>query len=141
MSDKLPDNIIDIEILRINRNIDKECKCNRWERRFTIDTANKKVYCGCGAEVDPYDAIYDIAYGHERLQAEIKKLLEQRKQIVDYKPWLLVFRNLESHWRGNKDLLPTCPHCGRGFYFEELTRWINKRLEDLRREKEDTNEK
>ena len=136
MDDKLPDKIIDLEILRINRNIDKQCKCNRWERNFTVDTTNKKVYCSCGAEVDPYDAIYDIAYRRDRLNEEVKRLLEQRKEIVEYKPWLLVFRDLESRYR-TKRMLPACPHCGRGFYFEEIRCWVNRRLEDLRRGKED----
>ncbi|WHH59147.1 hypothetical protein [Petroclostridium sp. X23] len=134
-TDQLPDKIIELDILRINRNIDKKCKCNRWERKFTVDTTNKKVYCNCGAEVDPYEALEDLARNRERIVEENKRLYEQRKQIIDYKPWLLVFRDLESQYR-SKMMLPACPHCGRGFFFEELRSWTNRQLEIKRREKE-----
>lgn len=135
---ELPDKIIDLEVLRINRNIGKRCKCEN--RNFVVDTDNREITCGkCGAWVDPYEAIYELARTRERMVDETKRLLEQRKQIINYKPHLLVFRNLESHYR-SKEMLPCCPECGKAFYFEHITSWTNRRMEEMRREKEHGND-
>ena len=124
MSDRLPDKIIDIDQVRINRNIDKLCKCK--PRTFMIDTTNRRIICGgCGAEVDPYDALYELAFNGNALQKQVERLLEQRKQILDYKPWLLVIRNLEKKYRGKK-MLPCCPVCEEPFYLEEIKVWLGR---------------
>lgn len=130
MSDRLPDKIVDIDQIRINRNIDKKCKCK--PRKFMIDTTNRLVICsGCGAEVDPYDALYELAFNGNALQRQVEQLLEQRKQILDYKPWLLTIRNLEKRYRGKK-MLPCCPRCEEPFYLEELDLWLSKTFADAR---------
>ncbi|MEN1968997.1 hypothetical protein WMZ97_13100 [Lentibacillus sp. N15] len=127
---KLPEKITDIDQLRINRNIDKKCKCKK--RKFVLDTTNKRVICnGCGAEVDPYDALYEMATNSNRLQEQVEQILEQRKQIVDYKPWLVTIRKLEKQYRGKK-MLPNCPVCEEPFYLEELTHWTGKPFADAR---------
>lgn len=127
---KLPEKIIDLDQLRINRNIDKLCKCH--ERNFVLDTTNKRIICGgCGSEVDPYDALFELASNGNRLKRQVEQLLEQRKQILDYKPWLLTIRNLEKKYRG-KRMLPCCPTCDEPFYLEELVSWMGKEFADAR---------
>ena len=129
--EKLPDKVVDIEVLRINRNINKRCQCD--DRNYVVDTQNKEVSCGkCGARIDPYEAIEDLAYNHERLQREAQMLLDQRREITNYKINMVVFRGLESNYRGKK-MLPICPHCNRAFYFEELNFWTNREIEERRR--------
>jgi hypothetical protein len=126
MSADLPENIVSIEALRINRNIEKRCKCQ--DRTFVVDPNNRSVHCGtCGARVEPYDALYEIATNCERLEAEVRALLEQRRRIANYKPHMVVFRELERMYRG-KEMLPTCPHCDQAFYLEDLlsTMWVNR---------------
>lgn len=131
--DGLPGKIVDIEMLRINRNIGKRCKCQN--RKFTVDPDNRSVYCGeCGALVDPFEAIYDVAISCERLKRETENLLEQRRQIANYKPHLIVFKNLESQYRSKK-YLPCCPECGEAFFFEHISSWVSRELEEQRREK------
>lgn len=131
--DRLPDKVVDIEILRINRNVGKWCKCRN--RKFTVDPDNRSVYCGeCGALVDPFEAIYDVAKSCERLKRETENLLEQRRQIASYKPHLVVFKKLESSYR-SKNYLPCCPECGKAFFFEHICSWVNRELEERRREK------
>jgi len=133
MNNELPDKVISLEVLRINRNIGKRCKCK--DPKYVVDTDNREINCSkCGARVDAYDAMYYLARHYERLQGEINGLLEQRKQIANYKPWLLVFRDLESHYRG-KEMLPCCPECGKAFYFEHITGWSNRKMEELRRDR------
>lgn len=136
MSNNLPDKVIELEVVRINRNIEKRCVCE--DKTFVVDPANHCVNCGhCGALVDPYEAILYLAKHGERLQREIRALLEQRWQIVNYQPHLLVFRELERRYRGKKDL-PLCPECNQAFYFEQIVGWVNREWEEARRKK--TNE-
>lgn len=129
--DELPDKLINLEVLRINRDVTKICRC--YDRGFVVDTQNGMVTCNkCGAWVDPFEAITELARHRERIKDENRRLLEERKQIVNYKPHMLTFRNLEKHYR-NKEMLPVCPHCHRGFYFEEITSWTNREYEERRR--------
>ncbi|MCI4889740.1 hypothetical protein MRY15_12095 [Clostridioides difficile] len=129
----LPDNVIEIDILRINRNNDKKCKCKN--REFIVDTVNKSVHCSeCGFRVEPYDALYELAMNFERVNGQVNTLLKQRKEIASYKPHLIVFKRLESKYRGKK-MLPVCQICGEAFYFENLTSWINKDFYERRKNK------
>lgn len=73
MSHKLPTEIIQLDELRINRNIGKECTC--WNRKFMLDTTNKRVVCSiCGVVIDPYDALYEVATKRERFRDEIDRM-------------------------------------------------------------------
>ncbi|SRR5690625_3220450 len=126
----LPDKVVDIDQIRINRGIEKICKCD--DRRFVVDTQNRRVTCGdCGAVVDGYDAMYELAMYGEKLKQQVDNLLEQRKQIANYKPWLVTIRNLEKKYRGRK-MLPNCPACSEPFYLEELTHWTGKPFAEAR---------
>lgn len=134
MSEELPDKVVDIDVLRINRNISKRCQCQ--DKRFVVDPQNRAVHCGtCGAWVDPYDAIYHLATKKERMIEQVTSLLEQRREISRYKPHLVVIKQLERQYRGKK-MLPTCPHCHEAFYLEELTFWTNAELVKRKRAKE-----
>jgi len=126
VSDELPEKIIKIETLRINRDIYKRCRCQTHERRYEVDPQNREVICkNCGSRVDPFDAIEDISRHYERIEEETQRLLDQRKEIMNYKPWLLVIRKLEQRYRG-KAMLPCCPHCREPFYLEEIATWTNR---------------
>jgi len=132
LSDKLPDKIIPISTLRINRDKNKKCTCRN--RKFEIDTQNREISCQeCGAIVHPYDALFDIAMHYERLEEEVSNLLAVRKQIVDYKPHLLVMRELEKIYMGGR-MLPCCPHCHKGIHAKELlVSSVSKKHEEQRR--------
>lgn len=124
--EKLPDKIFDIETLKIKHNMRKICNCEN--PQYDVDTNNRAVWCRkCGAWIDPFEAILDIAQNFERLEDDTKRLLEQRRQIENYKPHLVLFKRLESEYRRSKDMLPICPTCGQAFDFDKITRWINKR--------------
>lgn len=126
----LPDKIVSLDQLRINRGIEKFCKCEK--RTFIIDPKNRRVNCeSCGAVVDAYEAMYELASKGERLQQSVERMLEQRKQIANYKPWLKVIKNLEKQYRGKK-MIPNCPRCSEPFYLEELVRWTGKQYADAR---------
>lgn len=126
--DEFPEKIVQLDQIRINRNLKKECNCSI--KRYVVDTTNKRIFCqGCGTQVDPYDAMLDLANRHERINEDLQRLHEQRKQLLDYKPWLLTIRNLEKRYRGKKSL-PCCPRCNKPFYLEELKTWISREWAD-----------
>lgn len=130
MKEELPENIIRLDQIRISRGLGKICKCEN--RKFIIDTDNRRVTCAsCGAVVDPYDALYDLAYQDEIRNRQLESLLEQRKQIAKYKPWLVAIKRLEEQYRGHK-LIPNCPRCGEPFYLEEIASWMGKSYADAR---------
>lgn len=128
--EELPNTLISLDEARINRGREKICKCPK--RKVVIDTTNRRVTCSsCGAVVDPYDALLDFARRREELTENVERLLEQRKQIINYKPWLKVIKNLESQYRGHK-MIPNCPRCNEPFYLEELVHWTGKLYADAR---------
>lgn len=130
MTDQLPDKILNFDQIRINRGLEKICKCDK--RKFMIDTKNRRVTCqSCGAVIDPYDAMYDLALKGEVMQSQVETLLKQRKQIANYKPYLITIKQLEKQYRGKK-MLPSCPRCDEPFYLEELAYWTGKPFADAR---------
>lgn len=136
MKEELPDKIIELDQVRINRGLEKICKCKN--RRFMIDAKNRRVTCqSCGAVIDPYDALYEIGTKDEYRMEQVQRLLEQKKQIMNYKPHLKVFKYLEKRYRRGKykerAMLPCCPECGEPFFFEHITSWFNRQMETLRR--------
>ena len=132
MSDNLPDKVIPISTLRIIRDKNKKCTCRN--RKFEIDTQNREISCQeCGAVIDPYVALLDIASHYEQFGKEVDSLLTQRKQIIDYKPHLLVMRELEKIYMGGR-MLPCCPHCSKGIHVKELlVSSVSKKHEEQRR--------
>lgn len=131
---ELPDNIKRIDVLRLERAKQKPCDCHTY--RYSIDNENKLVYCqDCGGIVDPFEALRKIADRKEDFVKQSEYLLKQRKEIVNWKPWLIVFRDLESQYRGGK-MLPCCPECGKPFYFEKIRAWYNRKLFEKQRERE-----
>ncbi|HFL3653918.1 TPA: hypothetical protein ACG3P3_001642 [Clostridioides difficile] len=128
----LQDNVIEIEVLRINSDNRKICECE--ERSFIVDTTNKSIHCSqCGTRVEAYEALYELASNCERLNEQVNNILKQKKELSNYKPYLIVIRNLEKKYRGRK-MLPRCPICGEGFYLEEITSWINRAFVDKKRQ-------
>lgn len=130
MSDKLPDNVKRIDVLRIEYGMKKLCQCNN--PHYMVDYQNKLVHCtDCKAIVDPFEALCNIARHYDNLGDQVEHLLKQRREIANYKPWLLVFRNLEREYRG-KQMLPICPECKEPFYFEHINMWTNRKMHELR---------
>lgn len=122
MSEELPQKIKHIDIVRIERGRRKICRCEK--PKYEIDNVNRLVMCTeCQAIVDPYEAVYNLALHYERLAAEVNYLLEQRKQILNYKPHLVVIKSLEQEYRR---MLPLCPKCGEVFDLKEICKWTSK---------------
>jgi hypothetical protein len=124
VNDKLPEKVKRLDFLRVERGMKKLCNC--LDPRFEIDYSNRLIYCKCGALVDPFDALYEVARHYERMAEYTEYMLRTRQEIDNYKPHLVVIKELEKHYRGSK-LWPTCPICKGAFDLKELinTGWIH----------------
>jgi Zn finger protein HypA/HybF involved in hydrogenase expression len=124
----LPDNVADIELLRINRNMRKICSCEK--KSFEVDTKNRSVWCKkCGAWVDPFDAMMYLAENLEDYKREAQMFLNRAKDYYNYKPHLRIMKSIEQHYKANNySMVPTCPECNKPFELEKLTStiWVNK---------------
>lgn len=81
MSDRLPDKLVSLDQVRINRGLEKICKCEN--RKFVIDPTNRRVTCGsCGAVVDPYEALYEIALNDERKETHNADMVDVQKSRI-----------------------------------------------------------
>lgn len=133
MSEKLPDNVKRLEILRVERGMKKLCVCAN--PHFVIDDKNRLVYCECGALVDPFDALKDIADEWEEMTEHTEYLLRTRKEIDNYKPHLVVIKQLAELYRGSR-MWPTCPVCKEAFDLKEILSnfWVNPEYVRKKRE-------
>lgn len=73
---------IDFELMRINRNATKICKCN--PPAYEIDTVNRLVQCTkCNAYIQPFDALMSMAERIEQYVDEIERLIEKRNELAN----------------------------------------------------------
>lgn len=122
--------VVDIEVLRIKRNLKKICSCKK--HYYEVDVNNRAVWCReCGAWVDPFDAIANLAEYPEKLREQNAKLEEKQRQLIEEvrnldgkRARLKVFKEIESSYR--HDMLPHCPKCGELFHLEKLSHWTNR---------------
>lgn len=120
---ELPDKITRIDIFRIERGMRKLCQCRN--PRYEIDTQNHFVTClDCGAIVDPFVAITEIATHYDRLNNQVEALLNQAREIQNYEPHLKVIKEIEQHYRAK--MVPYCPRCGESFDLAEISCWTNR---------------
>lgn len=128
---RLPDKVVSIDFLRIAHGAGKTCKCGDF--RFDLDPASRKAFCrGCGAEVEPFEALHRLCRHYERINEDQQRLLEQRNEIQNYKPWLIELRELERMSQRGK-MLPTCPHCHKPMTFRDIHYgvWVNAESPEL----------
>lgn len=124
--DKLPDKLVQIDALRVNRHAKLHCSCT--SPLFEVDTKNQTVQCTkCGAFISPFSALIWIADKASELNGQLERLYEQRKELRSYKPHLVAIRHLEQQYRGRKKL-PCCPRCREPFYLEDIRFWQDVRF-------------
>jgi hypothetical protein len=130
-----PDNIVQIETLRIARRLPKKCTCK--QRKYTVDTENREITCGCGMVVDAFEALSDLADRYDTINREHVSLNEQRKQWLKEKPHSVMFKSLERSYNKGT-MLPYCPKCEKLFDFKDVTAFGNaefyRKLEERKRE-------
>lgn len=118
------DNIVTLDMLRIERNKPRKCICDQYNKKFTVDSVNREVTCDCGQIVDPFEAMEYLARHYDRLNEQHKGMHEQKKLWLKEKPHSVLFKKLEqSYKRGT--MLPNCPNCEMPFEYEKITSHTN----------------
>lgn len=121
------DGIIQLDTIRINRRLERKCTCEPYNKRFTVDTVNREVTCGCGMTVDPFEAMKHLAEYTERMNEQHKAMNEQRRQWAKEKPHSVLFKQLEREYRRG-EMLPRCPSCESLIEFDKLAHWVNAKF-------------
>ena len=135
---QLPTYVKRLDVIRVEYGKKTMCRC--FDPCYEIDFQNKLVYCkDCGAIVDPFEALLSIAGRYDRFAAHTEALLEERRQIDNYKPHLVVNKELERRYRMQKfTMMPSCPVCGENFDLKELlsTHWTHRDYVERKRRQE-----
>lgn len=114
---KLNKNIQRIDVLRIEHNAQKMCRCRT--PQYELDTENRLVYCSiCGAIIDPFDALASLAKSYERINKQVERALKQAESLSTYKPHLQRIKEIEQHYKNN--LYPLCPNCSASIDLEDI---------------------
>lgn len=123
--------IIDFNLMRINKNAQKICRCN--PPAYEIDTTNRLVQCTkCNAYIHPFDVLLYLAENYERYKNDIEKLRQERNyyakevnELSTKKFRMNVFRDMQNSYM--KGLVPHCPHCNKPFDPTEISQYTNKK--------------
>lgn len=121
-------NLLQLDVLRVERHKPRKCVCK--VRRFTIDTQNREITCGCGIVVDPFDAMCEVGTMHERANEQYKRMYNQMIQWQNEKPRGVMFKEMERMYKKG-EMLPRCPSCNEAFDFKDLIRYTNKKFAKL----------
>ena len=116
------DNIVQLDSLRIEWHNKRKCVCE--VKRYVIDKVNREIKCGCGILHDPFEALLDIASGHERINEQHKNLKAQAEQWKKEKPYSVLFKELERGYQRGV-MFPYCPSCDGLFDFKDISAWGN----------------
>ena len=134
--------VVDFDILRINQAARKFCRCTT--PHYELDSANRVVTCtDCGALVDPFEALRNLAHNIEHYERCAEYAIEERKKLDEYKPRLRVIKYIEEKYSGSRNsMVPSCPICGMYFDLTELqsvswrSRTYHEKVADSERKKE-----
>ena len=112
--------------LKVEYDRRKVCECN--PRTFVLDYKNKLVYCSkCGAIIDPFEALVDMARNAERIQRSMSTYAEAaEKERKSY----MRFRGVNDISKKFRDgLCPCCPHCNEVIDPMQITRYTRMKGE------------
>lgn len=131
--------IISFELAKINRGKEKLCKCD--PPHYEVDIVNRIVVCtSCGATVEAFDALAELAARYETLENAQREMLSKAKKYramaeEEYERMIKgkVFRNMDQQYR--QGMFPVCPKCTQAFDPVKIRSWINEKyLEDEQKE-------
>ncbi len=113
-------NVVRLDVVRVERGVMKPCRC--LDPHYELDLETRLVYCkDCGAVVDPFDALRNLARSYDRINRTMDRLREEAKALEEYKPRLRVIKEIERKYSGtSSSLVPSCPHCGEYFDLKDL---------------------
>ncbi len=106
--------------LKVEYDRKKVCECD--PRTFILDAKNKLVYCStCGAIIDPFEALMDMAKNAERIKDGLTTYAElatkERKSFMRFRG----VNDISKRFRNG--LWPVCPHCNKLIDPMEISRF------------------
>ena len=108
----------------------KSCRCEN--PQYEVDPTSRKVHCTqCGHIVDPIDALMNLAEdwkGIHKWQERQKRVAKMWLTITKRKPWQQAMKGVEQRTGERKEIIPCCPHCGKGFHKEEVNTYVNAKI-------------
>lgn len=123
--------ILQFSLFKVEKGKEKICKCD--PPHYEIDTANRIITCGgCGAVIDPFDAIARLAeYTKEyeeyqdRALEKINSYREMANEELRRRFRNRAFKEMDSQYRSG--MLPRCPKCQEIFDPIEIDCWTNQK--------------
>lgn len=119
--------VISFDLLKLERGIKKICKCE--SPHYEIDTTNRLVICtGCGAIIEPFEALITICKWTDSFSEYQKKAIEKTKIFAEmaehenrrrFKNG--AFKDMDEHYKNG--LHPKCPKCGEYFDPAKIVSW------------------
>jgi tryptophan 2,3-dioxygenase len=135
--DELPKKVLRIDVIKVEYGRRKLCEC--MNPHYEIDYQNRTVTCvDCGAIVEPFEALYRFAQNCLNLNEQVESILEQRQQLLNWKPRLVLMRQFAEQYasgHGRNSMVPCCPNCGKPFDLP-IANWANR---TFLKKKDDTN--
>lgn len=122
--------IVNIAPIITTRNRERVCKCydlyyDAKYPSFEFDKVNREMYCRhCGALVDPFFAMEMMAKYWERIEQWEQDKRREIAEMQSYKPWRRAMKSIEQHIGRKGEMLPSCPHCKKGFRLEEVANGV-----------------
>ena len=93
-------------------------------RRIVLDEIEGTIECeDCKRSLSAFHVLVGFCREWANLSREVRELKHRaaaiRKTVFGWQPRLRALKEFEKHWwRGN--MLPCCPHCGRGLMAEDF---------------------
>lgn len=119
-------NVINIKKYFVRKRLEKVCNCSN--RTILYDPINRTLECQeCGAILDPYCVIEELATAESLYYSKIESLKEIKS---DLEKWLAnnrmgqALRTIAQYIRNGQ--IPCCPHCDKPFNLEDLKTFCSK---------------
>lgn len=121
--------IISFELLQVNKNREKLCRCN--PPHYEVDTVNRIVKCtDCGAIIDPFEALIEVANQANKYKEFQKEAIEKINIYREQAKFELrrrfrnkAFKDMDEEYK--RGMFPHCPICDKPFDPIRITKWSN----------------
>lgn len=129
--------VVDIGNMRITRGMTRRPRSSCRHMNIVYDATERRVWCcDCETDVQPFDALVQIAEYFHGEKAMLKRREHEVEQVEKFKARSIAAKAVDVIWRSGK-FLPSCPHCHQGLFPEdfkgERTKIIGREFAEARR--------
>ena len=137
MKNNFDNKVVNIFPAIIKRDRQKICQCKN--PVYEIDENNYLVYCKeCGAILDPWAVLFEIASRWEEIEKTMKREKEQLEIWRAEEKKIMRFRGVQDITRNyKKGMWPICPHCKKAFDPSKIVRFVSEKFYGLNADKKE----